>query len=209
MGLLGDRQNALTEGAFGAFTDAEPDETQLKQLYEKATASNHEFDSKIKTTLGEERFRQIQAYEQTIGERMMVTQFEPQLAAAGAPLEPAQKEQLIEIMSAERLKSPPGFDTLLPSSAASSQGNPAGSFSLSIGALKDDAAVERWMKQEQDLQRRVLQSATKILNPDQINALQQAYQQTAEMQKFGLKMGREMFKGTAKDTPLPDPTVNK
>lgn len=201
MGLLADRQNALTADAMGAFTGTQPDEASLKQLSEKAEASRKEYDEKLKTTLGDERFKQLQAYEKSVGERMMMTQFEPQLAAAGAPLEAAQKEQLIEIMSAERLKSPPSvFD------ANTSQKDPA-----AFNALKDDAAVDRWMQQEQDFQRRVLQSATKALNPDQINALQQAFQQTSEMQKFGLKMSREMFsaKGTPGDAPPPPPTVEK
>ena len=186
MGLLADRQNALTGDAMGVFSDAPPDESKLKQLSEKAEASRKEYDAKLKATLGDEPFKQFQAYEKTIGERMMMTQFEPQFASAGAPLEPAQKDQLIEIMTAERLKSPPSvFD------AGASQKDPGAAFN----ALKDEAAVDRWLQQEQDYQRRVLQSATKALNPDQINALQQAFQQTTEMQKFGLKMSREMFKG--------------
>jgi hypothetical protein len=200
MGLLGDRQNALSEEAFGAFTGAAPDEARLAQLGAKAEASRKEFDEKIKATLGDDRFTQFQDYEKTIGERMLMTQFDPQFASAGAPLDPAQKEQLIEIMSAERLKSPASiFDP------TASQKNPAAAFN----AMRDDAAVDRWMQQEQDFQRRVLQTATKALNPDQINALQQAFQQTTEMQKFGLKMSREMFKGTAGDAPPLPPAVEK
>jgi hypothetical protein len=57
------------------------------------------------------------------------------------------------------------------------------------------AELETWMQQEQQFQQRVLQSAAGTLNPDQINTLRQGFQQQTEMQKFGLKMSREMFKG--------------
>ncbi len=202
IGLLADRQNALTGDAFGAFAGSEPDPAKLKELGEKAEASRKEYDEKLKKTLGEQRFTEFQEYEKSVGERMMMTQFEQQFTSAGAPLDPTQKEQLIGIMSDERRKTPASvFD------AGASQKDPI----AALNAFKDEAAVDRWLQQEQDYQRRVLQSATKALNPDQINALQQAFQQTTEMQKFGLKMSREMFKGgsSPSDAPPPPPVTEK
>ena len=51
----------------------------------------------------------------------------------------------------------------------------------------------------------MVQAATKTLNPDQVNALQESFKQQLELQRFGVKMSKEMFKGT--DTPAPAPIV--
>ena len=187
MNLITDRQVAQAGDGFAAFSGGSMDEAKMKEIGEKADASRKEYDAKMKAVLGDERFEQMQGYDRTIGERMMLGQIEPQFNAAGAPLAAEQKDQLLQIMSEERAKLPPTpFD-------ANSK-NP----SAALNAMQDEATVDRWLKQEQDYQQRVLQAATKALNPDQINTLQQGFQQMSEMQKFGLKMSREMFKGGAK-----------
>lgn len=184
MGLLSDRQVAGAADSFATFSGETLDEAKVKQLGEKTAASRKEYDAKLKAALGEDRFKELETYDRTIGERMMMTQLEPQFTSAGTPLDAAQKDQLIQIMTDERLKSPKtAFDP--------NNKDPGAVFN----AIKDEAAVDKWMQGEQDFQRRVLQAATKTLSPDQINTLQQGFQQQAEMQKFGLKMSREMFKG--------------
>jgi hypothetical protein len=88
-------------------------------------------------------------------------------------------------MKDERLKTPPtAFD------AAN-----AGDTSKVFTAMRDDAAVDKWLKQEEEYQQRVLQTATKALNPDQVNALRDSFKQQLDMQRFGVKMGKEMFGG--------------
>jgi len=185
MGLLADRQTALAGNSFAAMSGGTPDDAKLKEITDKATATRSEYDAKLKAVLGDDGFAQLQTYDKSIGERMMLSQIEPQFSAAGSPLDPGQKDQLLQIMSAERQNSP-------PSPFAAGNNDPAAAMS----ALKDEAAVDKWMQQEQDYQRRVLQAATATLNPDQINTLQQGFQQMTEMQKFGLKMSREMFNGS-------------
>jgi hypothetical protein len=194
MALLADRQTAIAGNTFGAFSGDQFDETKLKEIGAKAEATGKEFNEKLKAALGDERFAQLEAYDRTLGERMMLTQLEPQLSAAGAPLDGAQRDQLLQIMSEERAK--------LPKSALSA-GNtdPAGAFA----AMKDEGAVNQWMQQQEQFQQRVLDAAAGALNPDQINVLRQGFQQQLEMQKFGLKMSREMFKGGGGAVVIPGP----
>ena len=59
---------------------------------------------------------------------------------------------------------------------------------------------------EKDDQQRVLKAATGTLNPDQVNALQESFKQQLELQKFGVKMGKEMFKGSGAAAPSPATT---
>ena len=51
-----------------------------------------------------------------------------------------------------------------------------------------------------------MKAATGTLNPDQVNALQESFKQQLELQKFGVKMGKEMFKGSGAAAPSPATT---
>jgi len=189
--LLGDRQAALTEATFAAMKGGTLDEAAEKEIFEKSGALQKEYNEKLKAVLGDEGVKQLKDYERTLGDRMMLSMHEQQFSTAGAPLEQAQRDSLLQIMKDERSKTPASpFD-------ASNSGDP----SKTMTALKDDATIEAWLKQEEDYQRRVLQAAPKTLSPDQVSALQESFKQQTEMQRFGIKMGKEMFKGSPSVTP--------
>ncbi len=192
MNLLGDRQAALTEAAFSTMKNGALDEAAAKDIGAKSEVLQKEYDEKLKSILGEQGVTQLKDYERTLGDRMMLTMHEQQFTAAGAPLEQAQRESLLQIMKDERLKT-----AATPFDAAN-----AGDSSKAFAAMRDDAAVEKWLKQEEDYQQRVLQTATKALNPDQVNALGESFKQQLEMQRFGVKMGKEMFGGTGGSAPI-------
>jgi hypothetical protein len=197
MSLLSDRQAALTEATFSSMKNGTLDEAAEKKIVAKSEALQKEYDAKLKAVLGEQGVAQLKDYERTLGDRMMLTMHEQQFATAGAPLEQAQRDSLLQIMKDERLKTPAtAFD------AAN-----AGDSSKAFAAMRDDAAVEKWLKQEEEYQQRVLQTATKALNPDQVNALRDSFKQQLDMQRFGVKMGKEMFGGALRHPP--DPPVKE
>jgi hypothetical protein len=186
MSLLGDRQMALTEATFGAMKGGALDEAAAKEISAKSQALQKEYDEKLKAVLGDTGTTQLKDYERTLGDRMMLNMHEQQFAASGTPLESTQRDSLLQIMKDERLKTPvSAFETMNDGDA-----------SKTFAAIRDDAAVEKWIKQEEDYQRRVIQAATQSLNPDQVNALQESFKQQLEMQRFGVKMSKEMFKGS-------------
>ena len=185
LGLLADRQAALSEAAFGAMKSDGLDEAGTSEMTAKAAALQKEYDEKLKAVLGAEGMAQLKDYERTLGDRMMLAMHEQQFAAAGSALEPAQRDGLLRVMADERKRTPPSaFDM-------NNQGDPA----KQIAAMRDDAAVENWLKQEDAYQQRVLQNATQVLSPDQVNALRESFKQQLDMQRFGIKMSKEMFKG--------------
>lgn len=193
MALLADRQAAMAEHQFKLMSGGQIDEAAMREVSAKTKAVKDEYDEKLKAVLGEQKFGEMQDYDRTLGERMMLAQYEQQFNASGAPLQQGQRDELLKIMGDERKKSPPPiFD---PSGQNPGRG---------LDQLQDDAALDRFLQQEADYQRRVLASATRALSPDQVNALQKAFEQMAEMQKFGIKMGREMMKGgNASAVPAP------
>lgn len=185
MALVADRQAAMSEMAFALMKDGALDEGGAKAMGAKGEALKKEYDEKLRAVLGEDGMKQLTEYERTLGDRMMLSMHEQQFTSAGAPLEQTQRDALLQIMKEERLKTPASvFDS-------NNQSDPSKAFSK----LKDDAAVEKWIAQEEEYQRRVLQAAPGMLNPDQVNALQQSFKQQLEMQRFGVKMSKEMFKG--------------
>lgn len=193
LGLLGDRQMALSEMTFAAMKNGILDDAATKEISAKSDAMTKEYNEKLKAVLGEQGATQLKDYERTLGDRMMLNMHEQQFTAAGSPLEQTQRDGLLQIMKDERLKMPESaFDM-------SNKGNA----SKQIAAMRDDAAVEKWLKQEDDYQQRVLQAATQALNPDQVNALRDSFKQQLEMQRFGVKMSKEMFGGSGGSATMP------
>jgi hypothetical protein len=196
MSLLGDRQMALSEATFAAMKGGTLDEAAGKEVAAKSQALKKEYDEKLKAVLGEPGMTQLTDYERTLGDRVMLNMHEQQFTASGSPLETTQRDSLLQIMKDERTKTPvSAFDA-----------SNAGDASKAMAAFRDDGAIDKWIAQEEDYQRRVLQAATRALNPDQVNALQESFKQQLEMQKFGVKMGKEMFKGSGNTAPVPATT---
>ena len=187
LALLGDRQAAITEATFAAMKNGTLDEAATKDIASKSEAMQKEYDDKLKAVIGDDGVSQLKDYERTLGDRMMLNMHEQQFTAAGAPLEQTQRDLLLQIMKDERLKTP----------ASAFDAANTGDSSKAFAAMRDDAAVEKWLTQESDYQQRVLQAATQTLNPDQVNALRESFKQQLDMQRFGVQMSKEMFKGSA------------
>jgi hypothetical protein len=181
MELLADRQMAMSEKGM-SMMNGETDPAKLAADGKAANDSRADYDAKIKAMLGDDGFGQFQQYESSVGDRMIMQQYQQQFSAAGQPLEDSQREALLQIMSDERTKSPPSpFD---PASR-----DVAGQ----IGALQSDQAMHDLLASQDDLNRRVLERAGQVLNPDQVTAFQKIQQQMSEMQQAGMKMARTMF----------------
>jgi hypothetical protein len=186
MALLEDRQTAIAGDPWAVMADGELDLKKMEELDARTKATKAEYDQKLKGLLGDEKFKQMEEYDKGAGARMMLSQLEQSLGASGTNLQAEQRNQLLQIMMDERKNSPPSpFDETGVDAAKNWK------------AMMDDTAIDRWMDQESDYHRRVLQNAPKVLAPEQVNELQKAFTQAMEMQKFGMKMGREMIKGAA------------
>jgi hypothetical protein len=190
MALLEDRQTAIAGDPWALMADGELDEKKMTEIEARSKATKAEFDQKLKGLLGDEKFKQMEEYDKGAGARMMMGQLEQSLGASGTNLQPDQRNQLLQIMLDERKNSPPSpFDETGADAARNWK------------AMMDDTAIDRWMTQESEYHRRVLQNAPKVLAPEQVIELQKAFTQAMEMQKFGMKMGREMMKGAAAKEP--------
>lgn len=181
MELLADRQMETSSKSM-ALMSGKRDPKQLADAGKEVNDAKAGFDAKIKDVIGADGYSQFEQYERTMGDRMLMQQYQQQFAASGQSLQDGQRDALLQIMTDERLKSPPTpFDTNGKDPAAQ------------IQALQSDQALHDYIASQDDYNRRVLDKAGQVLSPDQLVAFQKIQQQMSEMQQMGIKMGRSMF----------------
>jgi hypothetical protein len=173
----------------------------LKKIGETAKDIAKESDTAIEELLGTEKFQEFQEYKKTMPERMQLSEFKEQLQETGYPLREDQAKQMLTVLKEERERYPPVFD------ANAGQGK-------NFESLFQDGAMERQMEWQEEVNRRVQERLASVLSLDQIKAYAAMQEQQLSMQKFGIKMAREMFgKGggvTAPGAPpVPVPEVQK
>jgi hypothetical protein len=179
--LLTERQMDMAAAGMKAFDSKNPDFAKEK---DRLAENSKRYEDQIKAVLGEEKFKTLQTYESSMGDRFMLQQFEGQFGAAGAPLEGNQKQQLLSLMQEERAKTPPELN--LPNSR-----NPA----KQMEALKNPETVNQYISAQETFQKRVLERSRQFLNADQVGALEKVHQQQLELLRMQLKMSQEMFGG--------------
>ena len=177
--ILSERQMEISSAAMKAMNaGGKPDEADQA----KVTEAQQRYDEQLKATLGDEKYQTLQNYEKTIGDRFMLQQFEGQFAAAGAPLEPAQRETLLGIMQEERAQMPPSaFDPGQRDVKAQ------------MDALNSEGSIDKFVSAQEAMNRRVIERARQTLSNEQVIALEKSQQQMLEMMRAQMKMSRAMF----------------
>jgi hypothetical protein len=189
--LLLDQQMQNIERSQDMFKE---DGADFSKIAETAKEREKENEAAIQELLGTEKFEEFQDYKKTLGERMQLGEFKEQLQETGHPLRDEQSTQMMVVMKEERERYPPAFDA-----------NAAGG-GKNLSGLFEDGAMERQMEWQEELNRRVQERVASILTPEQLKAYIAMQEQQLSMQKFGIKMAREMF-GKGASGPVAHPVV--
>ncbi len=184
MDLLADRQMALAGKGMKLLGGEKTDGQTAEDVAAETQASQQEYDKQLENLLGKDGFAKFGEYERTMGDRMQITQYKQAFTANGVPLEDTQSQGLLNIMKEERLKQPPS--PLEP-------GNK--DVGAALKAMQSDDAFDSAMANQETLNRRVLDRSRSVLTPDQVVQFEQIQKSQLDMQKMGMKMGREMLKG--------------
>jgi hypothetical protein len=177
--LLTDRQMEMAAAGMQSLDQNDPNQASAK---ERLAENTKRYEEQIKAMLGEDKFKSLQSYEASIGDRFMLQQFEGQFGASGAPLEGNQKQQLLDLMREERAKTPPNLNL------ANSR-NPT----QQMEALKNPEMVNQFVTSQQEFHQRVLERSRQFLNADQIGALEKVQKQQLDLLNSQLKMSRDML----------------
>jgi uncharacterized protein YbaA (DUF1428 family) len=188
--LLAERQMSMASKAMGAAAgDGDPDAAGAE-----AKTSKEAFDAELKNILGDERMKKFEAFEKTVGERMILQQYQQSMAASGTPLDETQRKNLLGIMTEERIKQPAGpFDP----------GNK--DVSAAMKAMRTGEGMDDAMKQQREFNQRVLARARTVLSADQTNTFEAAQKQMLDMQEMGIKMWKSGMMGGEKPAPPAPP----
>ncbi len=146
--LLVEKQNAARDVMSVAREqglDFRTNRDEIRQLVRQAGA---DIDASITDIIGQDKFAQYQAYEQTQPQRAIATQLEQRLSYTGEPLTEAQSTQLI---------------ALLAENSASSSGRGNRPSSRTFGGASPGVEISN----------QVIASAQSFLNASQIDALRQ------------------------------------
>jgi hypothetical protein len=145
--------------------------------------SKKQVEADIKTLLGDDRFKQYEEYQKNIGERMQLDQVKNSMAGNNIPLTDQQSSQIYQIMKEEKQVTPP----VIPQDANQDPEK--------LKTLMTSENVDKQLQWMEDYNARVLARAAQVLTPEQLKQYQAHQEQQASMQKFGMKMAREMFSG--------------
>src|SRR5262249_39877618 len=163
----------LFKGEDGARTNA------VNALAERQKATQ----AQIKAFLGDEKYAQYEDYQKTLSDRMVLNQFQEQSAGTDTALRDEQKQQLMALVKEERARTPPIIDQDPTMTAENLQ------------KIFNSELFDKQMQWQEDLNKRVLERAGAILSPEQLKEYTEFQASQLNMQRFGMKMAREMFKG--------------
>ncbi len=154
------------------------DEAAVAEVRKDIAVAKTEYDSKLKAVLGNEKYNDFTAYEQTVGDRRTLDSLARDFERKGQALDDTQRAQLMKIMTEERLKN--------PSNDIPDLGGGPG-----MQMLMSDAEAQAQQKKEQEYQSRVASRAAQAgLSPDQVSTLQESQKRRNEQMTLGRTMGR-------------------
>ena len=183
MDLLAERQMAIAGKGMKMLGGEKADAASTEAVGQEVKSAKDEFDVQLEDLLGKDGMTRLSDYERTMGERMQLQQYQQAFNASGAALNDQQSQGLLGIMKEERMKQPPS--PLDPGKA---------DVGAAMKALQSDDTFDTLMASQEDMNRRVLSRARNVLTPDQMVQFETIQKQQLDMQKMGMKMGREMMK---------------
>jgi phage terminase small subunit len=157
--------------------------TNRTEMFSSLTAEQKTFDDQVKAFLGDARYAQYKDYQDTVGERALLTQFKQQ-AGSDYNLSDPQSEALLTFMKEEK------------KSVAASTGLPlgdSGQDKAKLQGLMADDKVDQYMQAQDTINQRVYDRARTILSPEQLNTLGKFQTNQLQMMRMGMGMMKSMF----------------
>ena len=197
LGISGDQQKKLTdliiEAQMGSMENAgdlfggnaESKTNAINTVVEQQKKMNEE----IKSLLGPEKYAEYEDYQKSLGDRVVLNQFQQASAGTETALRDDQLKSMVRLMKEEREKVPPVISED-PTKTADS-----------LSKLMNSEMMEQQFKWQEEFDKRVFERAGKVLTADQLKEFAEFQEQQSSMQKLGLKMAKEMFGGNKEGAP--------
>jgi hypothetical protein len=180
---MGGVENA--SALFGGDADPAKRAEAIKSIAEKHKAG----EEQLKEFLGEERYGQYKDYQETLGERMTLNQFQQQLSGGESALSQDQNAQLLAIMNEERKNSP----TLYGADPDPAQ----------LEAMLSEEKMKEHFEQQERLNQRIAERARAVLSQEQLESLTSFQKSQLDMQRFGMQMAIQFMGGKKSEDTAP------
>jgi phage terminase small subunit len=157
--------------------------TNRTEMLSSLTTEQKSFDDQVKAFLGDAKYAQYKDYQDTVGERALLTQFKQQ-AGNDYNLSDPQSEALLTFMKEEK------------KSVAASTGLPLGDSGqdpAKLQSLMSDDKVDQYMQAQETINQRVYDRARTILSPEQLATLGRFQTNQLQMMRMGMGMMKTMF----------------
>jgi len=165
-----------------AMLSAGGNEAKQAEIVQQNRAATEASDAGIRQFLGEERFSQLQKYDQTEPDRAAVEKFDEQLRGSQMPLTADQEQQLVQVTAEERTKFKFTIDFVDNSK-----------FTQNLAAMFAEEKVNQFMQEMSRLDQQYLARAQGILSADQLNSYQQFLEAQRQVRKGSLLISAKIF----------------
>jgi hypothetical protein len=179
--LLLNKQLGAAEIGMSVFSD-DADGTNRTALVQQVKTASDAADAQIKEFLGDDNFAQYQAYEKTMGERMVVSGLKDQLGTGPTALTDEQEQQLVEAMTQTRENYK--FTTDLSDKSK---------FNGDFASFFTEEKVNTYFQELDQLDQQYQAGAQGILSSDQLSAFGKYLSGQEALQKAGMQMAVKMF----------------
>ena len=142
------------------------------------------FEETMRGFLGESRYQQYQEYQQTVGERSQLNQFQLQNGSGENALTDGQVEKLLGIMREEK------------QSVAAATGQPVPgnqSDAASVQEMFSGDGAEKVIQYQETVNKQVLGRAKDVLSATQLDAFEKFQANQLKMMRMGMSMAQKMM----------------
>ncbi len=180
--LMADNMMKATEKATSAMGgDSATNRTEmLKTLADEQKG----FEETLRGFLGETRYAQYQDYQQTVGERTQLSQFQQQFGGGENALSDQQTERLLQFMKEEK-----------QAVAATTGQAPPGTTpdAATMEAMFSGEGVEKILQNQGAVNQRVLERAKEVLSENQLAAFRKFQTNQLQMMSMSMNMAKKFI----------------
>jgi len=188
--MLADNMLKGTEKASSLF--GADSSTNRTEMLSKLAAEQKSFDEELKAYLGESRYAQYKDYQQTVGERAQLQQFQQQTAGSGNALNDQQTEQLLAFMNEAK--------QAIPTAGGLGQSQDA----AGMQAMLSGEGIEKMLQSQEAVSQQVYERARAVLSESQLAAFGTFQTNQLQMMRLGMSMAQKLLapeKTPGKPTP--------
>ena len=171
--MLDNQMNAAEKGT--ALFDPGADKAALQK---NLAADKKQFEDEVKHLLGDERFGQYEEFNQTLPDRMVLTQLKSQFG--DNPLSEDQNAQLLATMKEERAHA-----------ATEGRGIPQ----QDLDSMLSEEVMNKYFTEQEGINQRIVERAAGVLTSKQVEILGRSLANNLVMQRTGMSMARTMLGG--------------